>query len=83
MLDDSIKKAAKIVVGLKQTLRALENDEVQRIYFAKDADALLIKPVLELANSKQVEIYEVQSMSELGRACGIKVGASVAAILEF
>ena len=81
MLDESLKNG-KVIVGIKQTSRALEKDEVANLFFAKDADERLLKPIFEMCRSKQVEIEEVPSMAELGKACGIKVGAAVAAVLK-
>ncbi|RNC62998.1 MAG: Ribosome-associated protein L7Ae-like protein [Candidatus Dichloromethanomonas elyunquensis] len=82
MLDESLKKAQKVVVGLKQTSRALDKGEVQSVYVAKDADSRLLRPVLEMCRTKKIQPVEVQTMVELGKAYGIKVGAAVAAILE-
>ncbi len=82
MLDESLKNTDKMVVGLKQTNRALEKGEVICVYWAKDADAKLLKPILEVCRSRQIEIKEVPSMLDLGKACGIEIGAAVAAVLE-
>jgi large subunit ribosomal protein L7A len=82
MLDESLKNAKKVVVGLKQTGRALEKGGVRSVYFAKDADNRLLRPIFDTCRSKQIQTIEVSSMDELGKACGIKVGAAVAAVLE-
>jgi large subunit ribosomal protein L7A len=82
MLDESIKKAQRVVVGFKQTSRALEKGEVGSVYLARDADQKLLRPILETCTVRQIEIKEVPTMTELGKACGIKVGAAVAAILN-
>ncbi len=82
MLDESFKKAEKVVVGLKQTGRALEKGEVRSVYVAKDADSRLLKPIIDMCSTKQIQTIEVLCMTELGKACGIKVGAAVAAILK-
>jgi large subunit ribosomal protein L7A len=82
MLDESLKKTEMTVVGLKQTSRALEKGAVKTVYIAKDADSKLLRPILEMCKAKQIETQEVQSMVELGNACGIKVGAAVAAVLK-
>lgn len=82
MLDDSLRKARNVVIGIKQTTRALEKGRVNRIYIAKDADNRLLRPVIEMGRNKQISMEEVPSMEELGQACGIKVGAAVAAILK-
>lgn len=82
MLDESIREAQKIVIGLKQTRRALEKENVCSVYVAKDADDRLLKPIMEMCRNKHIQLNEVTSMTELGKACGIKVGAAVAAVLE-
>ncbi|CAA7600135.1 50S ribosomal protein L30e-like [Acididesulfobacillus acetoxydans] len=81
MLDETLKHAGRKTIGLKQTQRALEKGSVERVYVARDADARIVRPIRELCQSHGVECVEVGSMSELGRACGIEVGAAVAAIL--
>lgn len=81
MLDESLKHAKKKTVGIKQTQRALERGLVKKAYVARDADSHVIKPILELCRNHKVECVEIASMEELGKACGIDVGAAVAAIL--
>lgn len=82
MLDESCKKENNKVVGIKQTKRALEKGGVSYVYVARDADAGLLRPIVELCKFKGLEIKEVQTMSELGQICGIAVGAAVAAVRE-
>jgi large subunit ribosomal protein L7A len=82
MLYESLKDAQKMVVGLKQTSRALEKGEVNSVYIAKDAEKHLLLPIIEQCKKEQIPLKEVASMTELGKACGIKVGAAVAAVLE-
>jgi len=81
MLDEALKKTNSRTVGIKQTLRALEKEKVLRVYVAQDAEKQVVRPVLELCQSKEIEIKEVPTMAELGKACGIEVGAAVAALL--
>lgn len=82
MLDDSLKKAQNVVIGLKQTRRALEKEDVTQVYVARDADNRLLKPITEMCGKKRIDLKEFPSMIELGKACGIKVGAAVAAVLK-
>ncbi|ADY54752.1 LSU ribosomal protein L7AE [Syntrophobotulus glycolicus DSM 8271] len=82
MLDESLKKENNRVVGIKQTKRALEKGGVSYVYVARDADAGLLQPIVELCRIKGLEVKEVQTMSELGKICGIAVGAAVAAVQE-
>ena len=81
MLDEALKHAGKKTIGIKQTQRALEKGSVERVYVAHDAEVRVIRPIVELCRTLGVECVEVGSMSELGKACGIEVGAAVAAIL--
>ena len=78
---DVLSKARK-VIGVKQTKRALENGEAVQVFFARDAEARLTAPVRALCEASGVPLLEVESMRALGQACGIAVGAAVAAILR-
>lgn len=82
MLDEALKRAKRKTVGVKQTQRALEKGVVRCVYVAQDAENHVLRPIVDLCQNRQIECVEVGSMDELGRACGIEVGAAVAAILE-
>jgi len=82
MLDESLKHTSNKTVGLKQTKRALEKGLIQKVYLAKDADAHVLRPIMELSKQNHVEMTEVPTMVELGKACGIEVGAAVVGILK-
>lgn len=69
------------VVGVKQTRRALNDGRAKAVFLAHDADPALTEPLVELAESKGVTVNWTEHMKELGRACGIAVGAAVAAIV--
>ncbi|WEG12679.1 50S ribosomal protein L7ae-like protein [Pullulanibacillus sp. KACC 23026] len=69
-----------IVIGTKQSLKALKEGRVSEIVFASDADNHVTNKVLELAQEKGITISEVDSMKKLGRACGIDVGAAIIAL---
>lgn len=81
MLDESLKHTIKKTVGIKQTQRALEKGIAKRVYVARDAEAQVLKPIVEMCNRQNIECIEVGSMAELGKACGIEVGAAVAAVI--
>lgn len=68
-------------VGSNQTAKAIEKGRAQVVFVAKDADRRVVEGVLAAARDRGVEVMEIASMRELGRACGIAVGASAAAIL--
>lgn len=75
---NELTDAAK-VVGVKQVRRALANGQAKRLYLAKDADPQLTRPLAEQAQGRGVEVVWADTMKALGRACGIAVGAAVAA----
>lgn len=77
-----LKATKKKVVGIKQTLKAIERGEVSVVFIARDADHHVLKQLHELVAQKNIPVVDVETMLELGRACGIKVGAAVAALLS-
>lgn len=72
----------KIVIGKKQTLRALENNEAEKIYISKDADLHVTKAIADECKKQNIEIIYFNTMKELGLACGINVNAAAAAVLK-
>jgi len=48
---------------------------------AQDADRRVIEGVLTAARERGLEVIEIPSTRDLGRACGIAVGAAAAAVL--
>lgn len=77
-----LKAAKKRAIGTKQTTKAVTKGIAVVVYVARDAEAHVTKPLLTLCQEQGVEICEVESMKELGKACGIEVGSASAAILE-
>lgn len=75
-------KETKKVVGIKQARRAITNNEVKAVIIAEDAESKVVQDIIHLCNEKSIEIIYVESMKELGKACGIDVSAAVAAILK-
>ena len=70
------------VVGAKQTRRALKEGRAARIFLARDADPAVTEPIEALCRECRVDVEWTDSMRDLGHACGIAVGAAVAALLS-
>ena len=70
-----------MVVGTKQLRKALTSGRAQRVYLAENADPNLTEPIAELCEQTGIRYTWVCSMSRLGQACGIEVGAAAAAII--
>ena len=78
---EKLKTESK-VVGIKQLRRALKEQRASLVFLAKDADPALTEPLLAQCRSCGVETVCDVTMLELGKACGIAVGAAAAAIVR-
>lgn len=80
----SYEKVAKakdqLVIGAKQVYKAIENSGVQEVIVALDADQRVTDKILLAAKEHDVKVEHVDSMKQLGIACGIEVGAATVAI---
>ncbi|ASS89805.1 MAG: 50S ribosomal protein L7ae-like protein [Bacillaceae bacterium] len=79
---EKVAQAEKIIIGTKQTVKALKNDTVKEVIIAVDADPKVTNKVVQLAEEKEVPLIKVDSMKKLGKACGIEVGAAAVAIIK-
>ena len=68
-------------MGAKQTKKALDDGQAALLIVARDAQQTITAPLVEQANERGVPVEWADSMGELGRSCGIKVGAAVVAVL--
>ncbi|WHH61715.1 ribosomal L7Ae/L30e/S12e/Gadd45 family protein [Petroclostridium sp. X23] len=78
---DELKTANKIV-GIKQSIKAIQTGKVKKAFIAKDAEEKVTGHFKELCQSHSVPIEYVNTMKELGKACDITVGAAVAVIVS-
>ena len=72
----------KVIVGAKQLRKALNNGTAWFVYLAENADPAITEPLEALCKVNQVSYTWVHSMQDLGRACGIEVGAAAAAAIR-
>ncbi len=75
-------RSAPKVVGVKQLRKAIGRDGIRLVFLADDADPAITEPLAALAAERALPVERVASMKELGRACGIAVGASAAGLLK-
>ena len=73
----------RVVAGAKQLRKALNSGVVCRVFLAEDADPAITEPIMVLCQRHTVEFAWVKSMTDLGKACGIDVGAAAAAAVDF
>ncbi len=79
---DHLKTAEHRAVGTNQTIKAINRGAAQVVFVARDADRRVVEAVIAAATARGLEVVEVDSMRDLGRACGIAVGAASAAIVS-
>ena len=72
----------KFVVGAKQLRKALKAGTACKVYLAENADPAVTEPLAALCQENNVSVFWVRSMAELGKVCGIDVGAAAAAVIH-
>jgi large subunit ribosomal protein L7A len=77
---EKVTQANDVVIGKKQTMKALKAGQIRELIIAEDADRHILDELLLLAEETRVPIVKVDSMKKLGKACGIDVGAATVAI---
>ena len=71
-----------MVVGAKQLRKSLNSGRAQKVFLAQNADPAITEPIAEMCRKHHIQITWIRSMAELGRACGIEVGAAAAAVIR-
>ena len=71
----------RLLVGAKQIRKALTAGKANKVFLAQNADPAITEFLESLCREKQVEYVWVRSMMDLGRQCGIEVGAAAAAVV--
>ena len=71
-----------LLVGTKQLRKALRAGRVETVYLAKNADPGVTEPLEALCAEAGIQPVWVRTMAELGRACGIDVGAAAAGVAK-
>jgi large subunit ribosomal protein L7A len=79
---EKVLNANQLVIGTKQTVKALNKGIVKELILAKDADAIIIRELAEYANELKIPVSYVESMKKLGKTCGISVSATAVAIIS-
>lgn len=79
-MPDQLRKVPRRVVGVKQVLRALNDDALEQVFLAMDAAPVLRRQVEDRAMEKQVRLTMVVSMEELGQMCGVDVPSAAAGL---
>ena len=73
---------SKMVVGAKQLKKAVQSGRATRVYLAKNADPAITEPIEAMCKQYHIDYAWVPNMLDLGKACGIEVGAAAAAAID-
>ncbi len=73
-------KGRNRVIGIKQVTKSVKRGLAASVILAEDADEKVLRPLTELCEANDVPVSYAKTMQELGKACGIEVGAAAAAI---
>lgn len=71
-----------LIIGTKQTLRALNNGELKRCIIAKDTESALFARLYGEMTDKNIPIQFAATMQELGEIAGIDVGCAVIGVMH-
>ena len=71
----------KFKTGFKEVLKAVSENNVKKLFIAGDSSQSM-QDKLTAKIASDCEILYIDSMKDLGKMCGIDVGASCAAILK-
>lgn len=77
-----LKAAPAKVVGLKQTLKAVQRGQAEVVFMAEDAEPHVLRELQQICAEQSTPIEWVSTMRELGKAAGIQVKAATVAILR-
>lgn len=75
-------KNSKRVIGVKQVMKAITKEQVEKIFIAEDADNYILKPLLTISDAKGIQVERIATMVELGNLVHIAVGAAAVALLK-
>ena len=78
---DNDLKGKRLLIGIKQSTEAVSNGKVSSAYVAKDAAPHIREPFEALCKDKQLPVHYFDTKQQLGRACGIDVGATCVVVL--
>ncbi|AOV06511.1 ribosomal L7Ae/L30e/S12e/Gadd45 family protein [Sporosarcina ureilytica] len=79
---EKVKQAKKTIIGIKQTVKAIQAGKVAEVIIAQDIEERITQQLLEVTNEYSIPVTYVASRKQLGEASGIAVGTTVVAITE-
>lgn len=81
MLAD-LKRAGKLVIGVKQVTKAVNKGLVSEVILANDVAGDMLKDLQGLCQINGIKLSQEMTRTELGKECGIHCEASAAGIIR-
>ena len=82
-ITEILKDAKGKLVGLKQTLRGIQQNKVSLVYLANDVEENIVRTINKQCQEKGIPLIPVNlTQKELGRICQIEVGAAVVSLVQ-
>ena len=78
----AVLESGNRLVGAKQIHKAVSAGSAQQVFLAENADPAITEPLVVLCQQYGIPCAWVPSMAELGKYCGIEVGAAAAAAVR-
>lgn len=75
-------RTARKVIGVKQSKKAIRDGRAAAVYIAMDAERRVTGPIYDLCSETGTQVVEIATMTELGDAVNIDVGAAVVVVLS-
>ncbi|MGM0420163.1 MAG: ribosomal L7Ae/L30e/S12e/Gadd45 family protein [Bacillota bacterium] len=72
----------KLVVGTRETLKAIDKDRAIKVYLAWDVETKIRVQLEKAVENAGIPLVNVDSKLKLGRDCGIDIAAASAALLK-
>ena len=78
----SEQEKAFLKTGFKEVLKSVEKNLSQKVFIAEDISSSMKDKLENSAGVAGCDVLYIETMKELGKICGIDVGASCACILK-
>ena len=70
------------VIGMKQSKKMILAGRAAKVFVAHDSDPQIQDMFLDLCRKEGISVNDESTLSQLGKACGINVGAAVVTLLK-
>ena len=70
------------VIGMKQSKKMILSGRAAKVFVAHDSDPQIQDMFMDLCLKAGVSVNDEGTLSQLGKACGINVGAAVVTLLK-